>query len=493
MLLESKSIESIMKSITEVHKIIESFKTKIAAVTEVINYKYEKRWRVETAAFVFLEKRLSTPAANIIKEFKFSGELVDPKDVLNFDISIKDIPKGYDELLAFCTVTYKRCLAWEVMMDGMFNDKVLHLFKSYGLNLLTAGHNMERVWASLKSKSQTSRLDKIKEEHRKLCEHLSTIDAAYDIEPVLHLSTLNFRDSAIVTEACLRSALTDWFPADSTTELLYRSSRDGASAFAFHSKCDMRGPTVTLIKSSSGYILGGYNDRGASSFIFTLRNPHGTMPTKFGIRDDFYAIYNHKSYGPTFGAFERNVSVATISGGAESSVDAWELETALVKLYKELDSTKISNCAKVAGNFKDKVPILVKSLTEKYPESRSLILSTMKPFLFDDGSVSKSEKTPTVPVPASKASGAKSSTVLKTNASSTPYGFGVTETVGQHDICITFSSNSIGSRFGTPIADVIIGFPNSYGPDTTGKGRDLFAGAHSFYLGEVEVYQVTSL
>jgi hypothetical protein len=39
-------------------------------------------------------------------------------------------------------------------------------------------------------------------------------------------------------------------------------------------------------------------------------------------------------------------------------------DRALVKLYKQVDSTKISNCPKVAGNFKDNV----KFLTEKYPE-----------------------------------------------------------------------------------------------------------------------------
>ena len=41
-------------------------------------------------------------------------------------------------------------------------------------------------------------------------------------------------------------------------ELLYRGTRDGMSANAFHNKCNNKGPTISLFKNEKGYIFGGY-------------------------------------------------------------------------------------------------------------------------------------------------------------------------------------------------------------------------------------------
>ena len=40
--------------------------------------------------------------------------------------------------------------------------------------------------------------------------------------------------------------------------LLYRMTRDGPMAIDFHSRCDNKGPTVTIFKSSTGRRMGGY-------------------------------------------------------------------------------------------------------------------------------------------------------------------------------------------------------------------------------------------
>ena len=44
------------------------------------------------------------------------------------------------------------------------------------------------------------------------------------------------------------------------TILLYRASRDGWAASKFHSCCDNKGPTVTVVKGGN-YIFGGYEER----------------------------------------------------------------------------------------------------------------------------------------------------------------------------------------------------------------------------------------
>jgi len=41
-------------------------------------------------------------------------------------------------------------------------------------------------------------------------------------------------------------------------ELIYKASRDGFDANTFHSRCDNKGPTITIIQSNNGYLFGGY-------------------------------------------------------------------------------------------------------------------------------------------------------------------------------------------------------------------------------------------
>ncbi|MBX9641612.1 MAG: TLD domain-containing protein, partial [Mycobacteriaceae bacterium] len=101
--------------------------------------------------------------------------------------------------------------------------------------------------------------------------------------------------------------------SDSSYHLLYRASRDGKDSASFHRLCDHKGPTVTIIKDSSGNVFGGYtsaswNETGdyysdPSAFLFTLHNPHNLPPTKYPkTTNNTLAIYCASNYGPTFGA-----------------------------------------------------------------------------------------------------------------------------------------------------------------------------------------------
>ena len=70
-------------------------------------------------------------------------------------------------------------------------------------------------------------------------------------------------DSAIMSES-ERACLTTLWAADGPVmcppklSLLYRASRDGWHSSHFHSKCDNKGPTLTVIKCTGGYVFGGY-------------------------------------------------------------------------------------------------------------------------------------------------------------------------------------------------------------------------------------------
>ncbi|XP_067017787.1 uncharacterized protein [Acropora muricata] len=101
----------------------------------------------------------------------------------------------------------------------------------------------------------------------------------------------------------------------------WRAKTDGWAASTFHSNCDGKGPTVTIIQVGS-YIFGGYTDVSWSSpsscgytssqksFIYSLYNINGSSPVKVQIHSGMqsYAIYRCSSYGPTFGGNDIYIS-----------------------------------------------------------------------------------------------------------------------------------------------------------------------------------------
>ncbi|CAF1636437.1 unnamed protein product [Rotaria magnacalcarata] len=107
-------------------------------------------------------------------------------------------------------------------------------------------------------------------------------------------------------------------------KLIYKGSRDGFHADAFHSRCNNKRATVTIIQSDQNFIFRGYtsvswisNDgckTDPSAFLFTLRNPHNIPPTKYSIKSDKEdeAICHNSSYGPRFG---KGADISVRNGG----------------------------------------------------------------------------------------------------------------------------------------------------------------------------------
>jgi hypothetical protein len=117
-------------------------------------------------------------------------------------------------------------------------------------------------------------------------------------------------DSKIVSEV---PEMFSVFGERKKLQLLYRGSRDGFEAKAFHSRCDGHPNTVSLILSKNNCIFGGYTplawgsgngyvaDPSLTSFIFTIKNPHGLPPQICKQKQQDSAIYGSASYGPVFG------------------------------------------------------------------------------------------------------------------------------------------------------------------------------------------------
>jgi len=94
-------------------------------------------------------------------------------------------------------------------------------------------------------------------------------------------------------------------------ELLWRGSRDGFNASAFHTRCDGKGPTLTVIRAQNqvnifgGFTADAWSGSGAygqgKAWLFSLVNKFGKC-IKVEAASSSNNMYNNSSYGPTFGA-----------------------------------------------------------------------------------------------------------------------------------------------------------------------------------------------
>ena len=95
------------------------------------------------------------------------------------------------------------------------------------------------------------------------------------------------------------------------TKLLYRLSRDGASIFNFHSKCDGKSPTLLLVESHDQEKFGGYTTaswdmfsgdykNGTKTFLFSLtKNKKYLRKNNIHYNGDIFS--GSRDVGPWFG------------------------------------------------------------------------------------------------------------------------------------------------------------------------------------------------
>jgi hypothetical protein len=116
--------------------------------------------------------------------------------------------------------------------------------------------------------------------------------------------------------------------------LLYQGTRDGFGAADFHSRCDGKGSTLTVVETSSGYVVGGYTNvswnvvsrnyaKDGSSWIFALKRHDKKEPVKMAVAPGSpHTICCKNNYGPTFGGgHSLHVSNnANANGGSYMSV-----------------------------------------------------------------------------------------------------------------------------------------------------------------------------
>jgi hypothetical protein len=127
-----------------------------------------------------------------------------------------------------------------------------------------------------------------------------------------YYSDIALRDSLILTQN-ERKTLYQMYEMEPAREakLIYRATIDGSAASSFHSKCDGISNTVTIIKTTSNSVFGGFTSVAwasweqwtydANAFIFSLRRFGNPNKQRFNVTRTENAIYRYYSYGPTFG------------------------------------------------------------------------------------------------------------------------------------------------------------------------------------------------
>ena len=95
---------------------------------------------------------------------------------------------------------------------------------------------------------------------------------------------------------------------DIRCKLIYDAKEHGDKVSSFHSCCDNKGPTLTIISTTENKVFGGYLSMSFSensgwihdekSFIFSLN-----YNEKYDTLDTTYSFYGGKDRGPTFGGY----------------------------------------------------------------------------------------------------------------------------------------------------------------------------------------------
>jgi hypothetical protein len=150
------------------------------------------------------------------------------------------------------------------------------------------------------------------------------LEMSLDVEPLLKLiptlgSTQNIFEDCKLLTADQQDILSQWLNegkiSNLSWKLVWRGSKDGVGEGKFQSLCCNKGESVCVIKSSDGYIFGGYSssswkdigegenfgEKAPGSFLFTITNPHKIPPTKYMLKDKHNAIFHQATGGPIFG------------------------------------------------------------------------------------------------------------------------------------------------------------------------------------------------
>ena len=157
--------------------------------------------------------------------------------------------------------------------------------------------------------------------------HCNDINIRFMISHYYLKNPSQFLPATQIVNSQYDSYLREWI-GHKQLRMLYRASEHDCNIESFHKCCDNYDHLLVIIKSTEGWIFGGYtsmswrvnnpNDKGCMlmifpsdcidefkndphAFIFTLKNPHEVPPTRYmKRRESQYSLECVAKYGPDF-------------------------------------------------------------------------------------------------------------------------------------------------------------------------------------------------
>ncbi|VDH91966.1 Hypothetical predicted protein, partial [Mytilus galloprovincialis] len=145
---------------------------------------------------------------------------------------------------------------------------------------------------------------------------------------------------------------------------LYSAASNGCDSSKFHTNCDNKGPTVSLVYNLNGSVYGGYSSvswmsgSGESvydgdAFLFLMTGGLKNKSCKFTIILPEYALTMNKDFGPSFG---KGPDLLTFSGDVTRDTNSFHLNSVMVPDSYDISEKTINEIT--SGSF-DAVDVVV--------------------------------------------------------------------------------------------------------------------------------------
>ena len=209
---------------------------------------------------------------NIEEYFLFLKDIIESNKLLKLENKLKLIEKVlYLEIPAKLGKVKK--IEFEIKEKELTNDEKQN-------NILEF---MNKIY--LENEELKKKINEIQLENEKFKIKLEENQKKYEEVNIKQKERIKnlFKDSDII-KLNEKKLINDWIDPymekNITSELLFKTSRDGDSSTTFHNKCNKKGPTITFIKTTAGKRIGGFTmvswesignyKKDNDAFIFSL-------------------------------------------------------------------------------------------------------------------------------------------------------------------------------------------------------------------------------
>ncbi len=149
---------------------------------------------------------------------------------------------------------------------SVLDYEVYTSYDSYKDYVFNSCKHPDIIWEYIETKDISEESLKQFDDDTKL---LKDLDVIHCVDSFIRFKISNYclknpseflPDTQIVSQQ-YDDKLREWLGNDYKWRLIYRASEHGYTAKSFHDYCDNKGPTLIVIKSSGGWIFGGYTTR----------------------------------------------------------------------------------------------------------------------------------------------------------------------------------------------------------------------------------------